>query len=111
MVSAIAAGGDIPALVEAAKDCTERKTSLLKELEELDTTQELDQTDYDELEQELRDHFKKSWRTILNRQVDQTRQILRKLFNGEHLPFIPVTNETGSRYEFKGAGAIGRLGW
>ena len=109
LVSAISAGGDIPALVEAAKECTERKTSLLKELEELDTTQELDQTDYDELERELRDHFRKSWQTILNRQIEQTRQVLRKLFNGDRLPFIPMTNETGTRYEFKGTAAIGRL--
>ena len=109
LVSAIAAGGDIPVLVEAAKECTERKTSLLKELEELDTTQELDQTDYDELERELRDHFRKSWQTILNRQIEQTRQVLRKLFNGDRLPFIPMTNETGTRYEFKGTAAIGRL--
>jgi site-specific DNA recombinase len=109
LVSAISAGGDIPALVEAAKESNDRKISLLKELEELDTAQELDQTDYDELERELRDHFRKSWQTILDRQIDQTRQILRKLFNGDRIPFIPVRDETGTRYEFKGTAAIASL--
>jgi len=109
LVSAISVGGDIPALVEAVKECNDRRATLSADLTELDRTQELDQTDYDELEQELRDHFKKSWQTILSRQVDQTRQILRKLFNGDRLPFIPMTNDAGSHYEFKGTASIGRL--
>jgi len=109
LVSAISVGGDIPILVEAVKECNDRRATLSAELTELDETQELDQTDYDELEQELRDHFKKSWQTILSRQVDQTRQILRKLFNGDRLPFIPTTNGAISQYEFKGTASIGRL--
>ena len=109
LVSAISVGGDIPALVEAVKECNDRRASLSADLTELDRTQEFDQTDYDELEQELRDHFKKSWQTILSRQVDQARQILRKLFNGDRLPFIPMMNESGSQYEFRGTASIGRL--
>jgi DNA invertase Pin-like site-specific DNA recombinase len=109
LVSAISVGGDIPALVAAVKECNDRRAALSENLKELDRTQELDQTDYDELEQELRDHFKKSWQTILSRQVDQTRQILRKLFNGDRLPFIPMTNDAGSQYEFNGTALIGRL--
>ena len=85
------------------------KHALSADLTELDETQELDQTDYEELKQELRDHFKKSWQTILSCQVDQTRQILRKLLNGDRLPFIPIKNDAGSQYEFKGTAAIGRL--
>jgi hypothetical protein len=109
LVSAISVGGDIPALVEAAKECNDRRAALSESLKELDRTQELDQTDYDELEQELRGYFKKSWQTILSRQVDQTRQILRKLFNGDRLPFIPMANDAGSQYEFNGTASIGWL--
>ena len=46
---------------------------------------------------------------ILSRQVDQTRQILRKLFKGERLPFIPTSDESRPRYEFRGTASIGRL--
>ena len=109
LVAAISVGGDIPALVEAVKEGNDRRAALSADLTELDTTQELDQTDYDQLEQELRGHFKKSWQTILSRQVDQTRQILHKLFNGDRLPFIPMTNQSGAHYEFKGTASIGRL--
>ena len=90
LVSAISVGGDIPALVVAVKEGNDRRAALSADLIQLDTNQELDQTDYDQLEQELWDHFKKSWQTILSRQVDQTRQVLRKLFNGDRLPFIPI---------------------
>ncbi len=57
--------------------------------------------DYDQLEKELQAHFEASFKTILTWQVGPTRQILRKLFNGDRLPFIPTTDDTGSRYEFK----------
>ena len=109
LVSAISVGGDIPALVAAVKECNDRRAALSENLKELDRTQELDQTDYDELEQELRDAFQEIMETILSRQVDQTRQILRKLFNGDRLPFIPMTNDAGSQYEFRGTASIGRL--
>ncbi len=46
---------------------------------------------------------------ILTRQVSPTRQILRKLFNGERLPFTPASDRTGSRYEFQGVASIGSL--
>ena len=73
------------------------------------TAQQHSDADYDQLEKELQAHFEASWKTILNSQVGPTRQILRKLFNGDRLPFIPMTNEAGSQYEFKGTASIGRL--
>lgn len=109
LVAAIAAGGDIPSLVQAVQQCHDRKTALLDELTELDHRQELDQTDYDELEQELRTHFRTSWQTIMTRQITPTRQILGKLFNGTRIPLTPVEGPAGVYYEFKGMAAIGRL--
>jgi hypothetical protein len=78
---------------------------LLDALTELDDRQELDQTDYDELEQELRAH----WQTIMTRQITPTRQILGKLFNGNRIPLTPIEGPAGGYYEFKGMASIGRL--
>jgi hypothetical protein len=41
--------------------------------------------------------------------VGPSRQILLKLFNGEKIPFNPVTSESGSRYEFQGTASVSRL--
>ncbi|HPV82292.1 MAG TPA: recombinase family protein [Nitrospira sp.] len=109
LVAAVAAGGDIPALVQALQQCNDRKTALLEALSELDHRQELDQTDYDELEKELRAHFRTSWQTMMTRQVAPTRQILGKLFNGNRIPLTPVEGEEGIYFEFKGMASIGRL--
>jgi site-specific DNA recombinase len=105
LVSAVSAGGDIPALVVALKENTDRRASLSDELAELNKVQGLDQTDYEELEAELRAHFRQSWEALMTRQVAQARQILAKLFNGERVPFSPA----GSGYEFKGIASAGKL--
>ena len=108
LVSAVSAGGDIPALVEALKASNERKDSLLSELATVNGYQH-SEADYYQLEKDLQAHFESSWKTLLTRQVGPTRQILRKLFNGDRLPFMPMTNESGSQYEFRGTASIGRL--
>jgi len=108
LVSAISAGGDIPALVEALKAANERKDFLLSELAAVNGYQH-SEADYDELERELQAHFESSWKIILTRQVGPTRQILRKLFNGDRIQFMPATDDTGSWYEFQGIASIGRL--
>ena len=105
LVAAISAGGDIPALVEALKQSTNRRATLSRDMAELNRAQDLDENDYDELEAELRAHFRRSWETLLSRQVTQSRQILAKLFNGERVPFLP----TRSGYEFKGIASAGKL--
>ena len=94
--------------MEALKTANERKDALVRELDTVNSYQHSD-ADYDQLEKELQAHFGSSWKTILTRQVGPTRQILRELFNGDHLPFTPAKNEVGASYEFKGTTAIGRL--
>jgi site-specific DNA recombinase len=108
LVAAISSGGDIPALVAAVKIANDRRTALSQDLAAVDSQQHSD-ADYDQLEKELQAHFEASWQTILTRQISQTRQILRKLLGPDRLPFIPMTNERGSQYEFKGTASIGRL--
>ena len=108
-MAAISAGGDIPALVDAVKECNDRRTVLSERLAELDRSQQLNQTDYDELKLELRNHFRKTWLIIMSRQITVTRQILGKLSNGNRLPFNPVSDKSGSQYEFNRTASIGRL--
>jgi hypothetical protein len=81
---------------------------LSQELAAVDSQQHSD-AEYDQLEKDLQAHLEASWKTLLTRQVGPTRQILRKLFNGDRLPFIPMTNDSGSQYVFKGTALIGRL--
>jgi hypothetical protein len=57
----------------------------------------------------LQAHFESCWKTVLTRQVGPTRQILRKLLNGDRLPFNPLRGTAGSQYEFKGTATLGRL--
>jgi hypothetical protein len=54
---------------------------------------------------EMNAHFEASWEMLLNRQVEQARQILAKLFGGERVPFSPAR----SGYEFKGIASVGKL--
>ena len=76
-MDAISAGGDIPALVEALKASTERQAAVSHERAELNRAQNLlTEADYDELEAELRAHFRQSWEALITRQVAQARQIL-----------------------------------
>ena len=108
LVSAISAGGDIPALVTAVKVANERRIALSSHLTEADSQQRSD-ADYDQLKKDLKAHFETSWQTILSRQVGPTRQILRKLFKGDRVAFIPMTDESESRYEFEGTASLGGL--
>ena len=108
LVAAVSAGGSIPALVEALKAASERKNALMEELATVNGYQHSD-ADYEQLEKELQAHFDTSWKTILTRQIGPTRQILRKLFNGDRLPFTPTIDERGPRYEVRGSASIGRL--
>jgi site-specific DNA recombinase len=108
LVSAISAGGDIPALVEALKLAQERREGLSKDLAHVDG-QTHSEAEYEQLEKDLNAHYEASWKTILTRQVGPTRQILRKLFSEERVPFTPASDESGRRYEFRGTAAIGKL--
>ena len=105
LVTAIAAGADIPALVEAVKDENECRETLSMNLAMLNSQQQHTDAEWDELEKELNAHFEASWKTLLNRQVEQARQILTKLFGGERVPFMP----TRLGYEFSGVALAGSL--
>ena len=105
LVAAISAGADIPAMVEAVKEANDRRERLSSELAVLNTQQQHTDKEWNELEQELNAHFEASWKMLLNRQVDQARQILAKLFGGERVPFMP----TRLGYEFSGVASVRSL--
>ena len=79
-----------------------------QELSEVDSKQHSD-VNFDQLEKDLQAHFEVSWKVVLTRQIGPTRQVLRKLFAEDRLPFIPVVREGGAYFEFRGIAAIGRL--
>ena len=108
LVAAISAGGDIPALVGAIKAANSRRIDLSQDLSEVDDQQHSD-ADYDQLEKDLEAHFEASWKTLLTKQVGPTRQILRKLFNGDRISFTPATEQASPHYQFEGTASIGRL--
>ena len=108
LVAAVSVGGDIPVLVTAIKVANERRTGLSRDLAEVDSQQH-SEADYDQLKKDLKAHFETSWQTVLSRQVGPTRQILRKLFNGNRLPFTPICDESKSRYEFEGTTSLSGL--
>ena len=90
------------------KAANDRRAAVSRDLAEVDSQVHSD-ADYDQLAKELKAHFEASWQTVLSRQVGPTRQILRKLFNGNRLPFTPVSDENVSRYEFEGTASLGGL--
>ena len=101
------AGGDIPVLVTAVEDANEHRTAISTDLAEVDSQVHSD-ADYDQLAKTLKAHFELSWQTVLSKQVGPIRQILRKLFNGNRLPFTPMTGESESCYEFEGTASLRR---
>ena len=105
LVAAIAAGADIPALIEAVKAANERREALSRDLAMLNSQHQHTDAEWDELEKEMNEHFEVSWKMLLNRQIEQARQILAKLFGGERVPFTP----TRLGIEFNGVAAVGRL--
>lgn len=72
-------------------------------------SQQHSDADYEQLKKDLKSHFETSWQTILSRQAGPTRQILRKLFNGNRLAFTPVSDDSLSRYEFEGTASLSGL--
>ncbi len=107
LTTAIAAGGDLPFLVEQAKERERRRTALKERLAALDAAARTGALDCGEVQEELRARLK-DWRGLLRRQVAQARQILRKLLHGR-LAFTPGEDAEGRYFAFKGEAALGRV--
>jgi site-specific DNA recombinase len=105
LTTAIAAGGDLAALVQAVKDRQQQRDTMTREAAALEQAGR--QIDWTKAERELRAKLD-DWKGLLHRQVPQARQILKKLLRGP-IQFTPV-REAGERYyTFKAPIALDRL--
>jgi hypothetical protein len=104
LTAAVAAGGDVPALVDALKVQDGRRRDLERRLEILDAPA----VRFDaKLEQRLRDAVEE-WREVLGRQVPQARQIVQKLL-AEKLTFAPEDRHGRRGFRFNATGTVEKL--
>jgi DNA invertase Pin-like site-specific DNA recombinase len=105
LTSAVASGGDLPALLAALKERQASRERCERALVELDATARIGQRDLSRLEREIR-HRLADWRAMLRREIPEAREILRNLIVGR----VVFTPRPETRlYEFSGRGSLGRL--
>jgi len=105
LTSAVASGGELPALLAALKERQASRDRCERALIELDATARIGQREFSRLEREIR-HRLADWRAMLRREVPEAREILRNLIVGR----IVFTPRPETRlYEFSGRGSLGRL--
>ncbi len=107
LTTAIASGGDLPALLQGVKDRERRRAEVQEQLAALNGCERVSRFDLHQVGRELRARLE-DWRGLLCRQVGQARQILRKLLVGR-LVFTPRKDASGRYYEFTGQANLGRL--
>jgi hypothetical protein len=112
LTTAIASGGELPALLAALKERQVERERHGRVLLELDVTSRIGRTEIRRLELEIRRLELKirqrlaAWQAMLRRQVPEAREILRNLVVGR----IVFTPRPEARvYEFSGRGSFGRL--
>ncbi|MFQ5803603.1 MAG: recombinase family protein [Candidatus Methylomirabilales bacterium] len=104
LAAAVAAGGNLPALLEAMKERERQRARIEQELTALDQLAQVGRLDLTRLERTLRAKLG-DWRGLLWRHVAEARQVLRKLLAGR-LVFTPRQHEDGRYYEFTGEGVV-----
>ena len=104
LTAAVAAGGDVPALVEAIETQDARRQTLEQRLEAL---QRAPVTFDHRLERRLRKAVEE-WRAVLGRQVGQARQIVAKLL-ADRLTFTPENQNGRLGFRFQATGTVAKL--
>jgi site-specific DNA recombinase len=107
LTAAVAAGGDVPALVRRLQEAEQRRQELTRRLNELGDGPVVPRLDWRTVERQARQRLT-DWRGLLTRQVQHGRKLLRELLV-DPIRFTPF-NEGGRRgYRFAGELAIGQL--
>ncbi len=107
LADAIAAGGNLPALLDAVRERERQKQRLSRSLDDLTGMRQIGQVDQRRLEKDLRARLA-NWQGLLQQHVPQARQILKRLLVGR-LVFTPRTNGVERLCEFKGESPIGKI--
>jgi recombinase-like zinc beta ribbon protein len=103
-LAAIAAGGHLPALLEALQDRDRRRAHVREQLDRLNGLRQVTDFDVPQVERELRAKLA-DWRGLLQRHAPLSRQILANLLDGR-LVFTPRPDRT---YEFAGKVQFGKF--
>ena len=107
LAAAIAAGGDLSALLVALQEREQRRGRLRMELAALERAPGRDELDLQRVLGDLRERLT-DWQGLLRRETPQARQALRALLVGR-LVFTP-REESGERfYEFEGPATLGKV--
>ncbi len=104
LTTAVAAGGDVPALVEAIKAHERQRVALERRLKAL---RQPPVTFDAALERRLQAAVAE-WREVLGRHVAQARQIVVKLLEGR-LTFEPETRDGRRGFRFHAVGTVAKL--
>jgi site-specific DNA recombinase len=105
LTSAVASGGDLPALLAALKERQASRVRCEHALLKLDAIGRIGQRELSRLEREIR-HRLADWRAMLRREAPEAREILRNLVVGR-IVFRP--RPEARVYDFSGRGSFGRL--
>lgn len=104
LTAAVAAGGDVPALVEAIKAQDGQRQALERRLRALDSpVAKFDPA----LERRLREAVGE-WRAVLGQQVAQARQVVQKLL-AEKVTFTPIDRSGRRGFRFQTVGTVEKL--
>jgi hypothetical protein len=108
LTAAVAAGGELAALVTGIEDREQQRARLLHQLASAEHAERQTQASPPRLREQLEERFA-DWRGILHRQAPMARQIVKKLLAGP-LKFTPKQDADGtSYYEFEGEGTLSKL--
>ena len=104
LTAAVAAGGDVPALVEAIKAQETQRQRLEARLDTLAAPAPA----FDLRSEERLREAVEEWREVLGRQVPLARQVLAKLLE-EKVSFVPEDRKGRRGFRFRAAGTVERL--
>lgn len=105
LVQAVAAGADMPMLVDSLKARQARLLTLQATIDKL--TERRPTHDAAEIERRVRDRLR-SWRELLTEQVQAGRLLLRQILTGP-IKFTPVERDGRRGYSFRGEVALSTL--
>lgn len=104
LTTAIAQGGEIPALLASLKEREERRAALRVHL---DTATKVVPIDQQALKAKLRERLN-DWQRLLRRHLPEARRVLTALL-AERLVFTPGEDQRGTYYTFHGRGTVRAL--